>query len=135
MHDLICFFLFFFFSSRRRHTICALVTGVQTCALPISANVGRRVVAVALVRLPGMGTGTGDRIAFGRRLPVILDLGFGSRAERDAMRQRIDRKSVVSGKSVSVRVDLGGRRRIKNKTTTYEYDILNATENIQTHNK
>src|SRR3546814_5582002 len=24
-----------FFSSRRRHTICALVTGVQTCALPI----------------------------------------------------------------------------------------------------
>src|SRR3546814_3926478 len=27
----------FFFSSRRRHTICALVTGVQTCALPISS--------------------------------------------------------------------------------------------------
>src|SRR3546814_6937553 len=26
----------FFFSSRRRHTICSLVTGVQTCALPIS---------------------------------------------------------------------------------------------------
>src|SRR3546814_8475191 len=28
-------FLLFFFSSRRRHTRCALVTGVQTCALPI----------------------------------------------------------------------------------------------------
>src|SRR3546814_3427251 len=28
-------FLVFFFSSRRRHTRCALVTGVQTCALPI----------------------------------------------------------------------------------------------------
>src|SRR3546814_2577652 len=27
--------MFFFFSSRRRHTRCALVTGVQTCALPI----------------------------------------------------------------------------------------------------
>src|SRR3546814_3198817 len=27
----------FFFSSRRRHTRCALVTGVQTCALPISS--------------------------------------------------------------------------------------------------
>src|SRR3546814_14528698 len=26
---------FFFFSSRRRHTVCALVAGVQTCALPI----------------------------------------------------------------------------------------------------
>src|SRR3546814_1593425 len=31
----ICIFSFFF-SSRRRHTRCALVTGVQTCALPIS---------------------------------------------------------------------------------------------------
>src|SRR3546814_1669351 len=32
---------FFFFSSRRRHTRCALVTGVQTCALPIfDANGG-----------------------------------------------------------------------------------------------
>src|SRR3546814_11924407 len=30
-----CYVLFFFFSSRRRHTRCALVTGVQTCALPI----------------------------------------------------------------------------------------------------
>src|SRR3546814_9575801 len=29
----------FFFSSRRRHTICALVTGVQTCALPICSAV------------------------------------------------------------------------------------------------
>src|SRR3546814_3891485 len=35
---------FFFFSSRRRHTRCALVTGVQTCALPICAveRFGRR---------------------------------------------------------------------------------------------
>src|SRR3546814_4696108 len=31
-------FLVFFFSSRRRHTRCALVTGVQTCALPIYAG-------------------------------------------------------------------------------------------------
>src|SRR3546814_3110615 len=28
----------FFLSSRRRHTRCALVTGVQTCALPISCR-------------------------------------------------------------------------------------------------
>src|SRR3546814_3627309 len=34
-HLLLYFLLFFFFSSRRRHTRCALVTGVQTCALPI----------------------------------------------------------------------------------------------------
>src|SRR3546814_2550050 len=32
--------MFFFFSSRRRHTRCALVTGVQTCALPISMTCG-----------------------------------------------------------------------------------------------
>src|SRR3546814_8194489 len=32
---MICAFVIFFFSSRRRHTRCALVTGVQTCALPI----------------------------------------------------------------------------------------------------
>src|SRR3546814_4293686 len=32
----VCDCCFFFFSSRRRHTRCALVTGVQTCALPIS---------------------------------------------------------------------------------------------------
>src|SRR3546814_8937029 len=33
-NDVISLFVFFF-SSRRRHTRCALVTGVQTCALPI----------------------------------------------------------------------------------------------------
>src|SRR3546814_3534981 len=36
---------FFFFSSRRRHTSCALVTGVQTCALPICVVAGRKVQA------------------------------------------------------------------------------------------
>src|SRR3546814_7383126 len=36
----IVFYVFFFFSSRRRHTRCALVTGVQTCALPIYALAG-----------------------------------------------------------------------------------------------
>src|SRR3546814_9395010 len=35
-HVLLHYFCLFFFSSRRRHTRCALVTGVQTCALPIS---------------------------------------------------------------------------------------------------
>src|SRR3546814_7966027 len=34
-------FFVFFFSSRRRHTRCALVTGVQTCALPIFADGAR----------------------------------------------------------------------------------------------
>src|SRR3546814_1126493 len=34
----------FFFSSRRRHTRCALVTGVQTCALPISKPFDPRLI-------------------------------------------------------------------------------------------
>src|SRR3546814_8464029 len=34
---MLVYIFLFFFSSRRRHTRCALVTGVQTCALPISA--------------------------------------------------------------------------------------------------
>src|SRR3546814_8057715 len=40
------FIVFFFFSSRRRHTRCALVTGVQTCALPIARVAGRGAVLV-----------------------------------------------------------------------------------------
>src|SRR3546814_8188498 len=40
--------LCFFFSSRRRHTRCALVTGVQTCALPISSVA---VIVVDMVHL------------------------------------------------------------------------------------
>src|SRR3546814_15554658 len=38
---LLLLFLSFFFSSRRRHTRCALVTGVQTCALPICVGSGK----------------------------------------------------------------------------------------------
>src|SRR3546814_10366751 len=40
----------FFFSSRRRHTRCALVTGVQTCALPICKLFGLE-AAVKLIVL------------------------------------------------------------------------------------
>src|SRR3546814_1430969 len=40
--------MLFFFASRRRHTRCALVTGVQTCALPISASGGgTKMVAIS----------------------------------------------------------------------------------------
>src|SRR3546814_3867717 len=44
MFDLVCVLCMiysFFFSSRRRHTRCALVTGVQTWALPIFTQCGR----------------------------------------------------------------------------------------------
>src|SRR3546814_10610117 len=41
------FVVVFFFSSRRRHTRCALVTGVQTCALPIFHQASGRAVKFA----------------------------------------------------------------------------------------
>src|SRR3546814_6295257 len=45
--------MLFLFSSRRRHTRCALVTGVQTCALPICPSksfAGLRAAAAAITR-------------------------------------------------------------------------------------
>src|SRR3546814_6873083 len=54
------FVVLFFFSSRRRHTRCALVTGVQTCALPIC-----RVIDMAeSVGEGAVGEG-GDRLGIG----------------------------------------------------------------------
>src|SRR3546814_1478681 len=47
-------FFFFFFSSRRRHTRCALVTGVQTCALPISLRTSALAICLAVLPLPSM---------------------------------------------------------------------------------
>src|SRR3546814_10363140 len=44
---------FFFFSSRRRHTRCALVTGVQTCALPICERIEQTMKAIGLKNLDG----------------------------------------------------------------------------------
>src|SRR3546814_4030417 len=42
----------FFFSSRRRHTRCALVTGVQTCALPICCPMRAILLLFATLALP-----------------------------------------------------------------------------------
>src|SRR3546814_9209261 len=42
----------FVFSSRRRHTSCVLVTGVQTCALPISDVRAQSVLALGPARAP-----------------------------------------------------------------------------------
>src|SRR3546814_6451011 len=48
---MLCYFFLFFFSSRRRHTICALVTGVQTCALPISIKLKKATASDIFRRL------------------------------------------------------------------------------------
>src|SRR3546814_5756642 len=54
------FSLLFFFSSRRRHTRCALVTGVQTCALPILLPddwIASATTKQAGIDVPGRGYG------------------------------------------------------------------------------
>src|SRR3546814_18533661 len=57
-----CLLLFFFVSSRRRHTRGALVTGVQTCALPISALIPFRIgVVLPLVLVVGSFTAARSR--------------------------------------------------------------------------
>src|SRR3546814_5299664 len=102
-----------FFSSRRRHTRCALVTGVQTCALPIyqaSASpaqglggarqcAARRARQTAQLESAGPATGDLARIAaIRRRLAARTQVGRLPAAGRDQRRE--DRKSVVSGKRV-----------------------------------
>src|SRR3546814_2072674 len=62
----------FFFSSSRRHTRCALVTGVQTCALPISLVVDSLVIGACL-QIPAF---TGVAVA-NREPGLTEDIGVG----------------------------------------------------------
>src|SRR3546814_13813535 len=61
-------FLFFFFSSRRRHTRCALVTGVQTCALPIYFDIV--IAGIGLVPNIEIADAAGLTVANG----IVVDL-------------------------------------------------------------
>src|SRR3546814_9525281 len=65
---------YFFFSSRRRHTRCALVTGVQTCALPICFE--------ALSRWNDAGQGQISPVEF---IPVAEESGLINPLGRWAM--------------------------------------------------
>src|SRR3546814_2595876 len=71
---LICFFI----SSRRRHTSCALVTGVQTCALPISPSVQRYngYPAMTISGNAAPGYSSGEAMAEMERLAEQLPEGF-----------------------------------------------------------
>src|SRR3546814_15803946 len=115
-------FLFFFFSSRIRHTRGALGTGVQTWALPICRCRARRSPRNRPQRPPPSappGTARPRRPAT-RPAPAAP-----SAPPRDAPAARAsatDRKTVVEGKSVSVRVDLGGGRSNKKKLRIEQVD-------------
>src|SRR3546814_7462824 len=66
----LCDLVFFFFSSRRRHTRCALVTGVQTCALPIYEDDARAIFQKARVQTLDLAP------VEGQPAPVPVDEGF-----------------------------------------------------------
>src|SRR3546814_20233210 len=101
-----------FVSSRRRHTVCALVTGVQTCALPIcrAGENGNPAEERPLLLRRSEHLDGALRAHLGE---VLRDAGV-SLDDHDED-HRGDRKRVVWGQSVSVRVDLGGRRILKKK--------------------
>src|SRR3546814_7995896 len=100
----------FFFSSRRRHTRCALVTGVQTCALPIFGIALDSVYSTIVGLLPARD---GQRV-----LTVLQELGlpvFHPLLEGEQTTHPQIGRASCREKSVSVRVDIGGRRIIKKK--------------------
>src|SRR3546814_15123719 len=99
--------LFFFFKQKSAYEMRISDWSSDVC----SSDLARRAAAAAQARL---------RDRFARYFPPAAAQARGGalarRADRrTAGRAGADRKSVVEGKSVSVRVDLGGRRIIKKK--------------------
>src|SRR3546814_3253222 len=87
---------FFFFSSRRRHTRCALVTGVQTCALPIFV-VGEG------ERMEAGSHGGGGRIAY----ETLLDPAHWQAGVDEALRQALVNLAAVDTPAGEMPVVLG----------------------------
>src|SRR3546814_18074476 len=153
--------MFFLFSSRRRHTRCALVTGVQTGALPISCLLCLTKPAFPAFLIPlsfrdarlgrdrrqtaeGSCASALGRIGIGLRIRsssctswALRRSSLSARCSASTARfnrlalcvaRAADRKSVVWGTGVLVRVDLGGCRIIKKKNTIpYNHIQQNTT--------
>src|SRR3546814_14355708 len=69
-------FVDFFFSSRRRHTRCALVTGVQTCALPISRIQRKNAVMSKMIFISLPVTDLDVSVAFYQALGFVNEPRF-----------------------------------------------------------
>src|SRR3546814_3952692 len=88
----------YFFSSRRRHTRCALVTGVQTCALPIFSGMSNKTGLDAYVAIVSLEKKVADPALRVKRTSFGLDAGLldSYSSAVDAYKSDIsDRKSVV----------------------------------------
>src|SRR3546814_19123599 len=131
-YNLLCLcYLFFFFSSRRRHTRCALVTGFRRVLFRSGHDQGsdpragaRRGCSVRSSRHASRCSRIDERSANKRGITRRSRGAATGRSPR-----RADRKSVVSGKSVSVRVDHGGRRIIKKKKKANNKDKTELEQN------
>src|SRR3546814_3692638 len=75
----VCFVIFFFFSSRRRHTRCALVTGVQTCALPICSFASLRYAFLMSASLAPRDT---PNVEYGSAIYSSVRLTYGRTSAR-----------------------------------------------------
>src|SRR3546814_8434469 len=96
---LVLFLFFFFFSSRRRHTRRALVTGVQTCALPILPHGYYSLVGERGQALSG---GERQRISIARALlidPRILILDEATSSVDRSEERRVGKECVSTCRS------------------------------------
>src|SRR3546814_9745043 len=102
MSLLLTYVCVFFLSSRRRHTSCALVTGVQTCALPIfsPAEIAdyEKQVAVRQERRAGEMEAWLDKIAENRHDPIYVGMMWGTAWQVvEALRARSEERRVGKG--------------------------------------
>src|SRR3546814_8901404 len=102
------FYFFFFFSSRRRHTRCALVTGVQTCALPI-LDPARSVVRNGVL---DPDVPSGDAAVDDFKAGTHMVCGLENIGGRDARTDEImlqDEGNLGFGLRLDQRVEINGR--------------------------
>src|SRR3546814_17491522 len=97
-------FIFFilFFSSRRRHTRCALVTGVQTCALPICREARGLELEVVLVRPePGdrMIRRLGADDALGDDIRLIIGVLHGLKPDLGALGKVVHMRRAIADRT------------------------------------
>src|SRR3546814_6910085 len=92
----------FFFSSRRRHTSCALVTGLQTCALPISGQtadspepIKRLLLACKAYDAEAAVAAVAHRLSADAEL-ILLQNGLGS---QDAVANRVPQARCTNGRA------------------------------------
>src|SRR3546814_18341787 len=122
----ICF-VFFFFKQKTAYEMRISDWSSDVCSSDLAVVDGAIGIREAAGAVTSDAVRSGTRGALDRDVHDVLDEV-----------QKADRKSVVWGKSVSVRVDLGGRRIIKKKKEIKqkdnEYKLIKTTRNLSKDN-